>query len=260
MASRALVPPIDMNLPPKGNPWRRWVSGLIYFITFCILGTICLLWALGYRVNWVAETIEQTGIVELSTPQVGLHPNVFVNGERQSSSLPISLRWLFPGHYDIRIEQSGYQTWEKLIIVGNNERIDYPSVLLLYAVPQTIDPPTIRTDQIVNRTYDNRGIEIRSGNELWVDGAFITRTSDDMLNPEYYFDSKHIIYQAGDEVIVRDLVSSTSQTVLTLKSKTPVSYVTQDNGRVLIYLEDGTVKAVALYQATNIIDRLGVTR
>jgi hypothetical protein len=251
--------PVDRNLPPQGPPWGRWSSGLLYFILFCIISTICLLWALGYRVNWTAETIERTGLIEISSPQAGLNPEVYVNGVKSTDTLPLTLRWLFPGHYKITIKEEGYQTWEKTISVGENERVSYPGILLLYTNPKSVTPPSVRTDEIVNRSYDNDGIEIKQGNELWVDDQFITRTSDDIANAEYYLNNKHVIYQAGSQLIVRDLVAGTSETLVTFTSQTPVPYVMKDNGRVLVYLDGDTLKAVELFQATSIIDRLGVS-
>lgn len=258
--TQAVECPLDRNLPPHPYAWRRWAISFGYFVTFCILGSLCLLWALGYKVNWTAGTIEQTGIIQLSSPQAGFHPDVFVNGVKQSESLPLTLRWLFPGHYDVLVQQDGYQSWEKQITVDPNQRVNYPGILLLYLIPQSVTPPNVRIDQIVSRQYNNSDIEIRSENELWLKGQFITRSSYNILNPEYFFDADHVIYQVGNKLVVRDLVSSTSQDVVTFNSSAPVPYLTQDNGRTVVYVEEEVLKAVSLYQATSIIDRLGVNR
>lgn len=260
MTPAAVECPIERNMPPQGRPWRRWGTGLTYFILFCIASTVCLLWALGYRVNWTAETLERTSILQLSTPQAGINAKVFINNVASPNGLPLTMRYLFPGYYDVSVQADGYQTWEKTVHIGENELVSYPGILLLYTVPQAVTPPDIRIDQIENRTYNNNGIEIRSENELWVSGQFITRTSANILNPEYYFDTKHVIYQAGTELIERDLVAGTSETLVTLTTNAPVPYVTQDNGRTLVYVEDSALKAVALYQQASIIDRLGVSR
>jgi hypothetical protein len=260
MSRKKEVAPLDRNLPPMGKPWRRWGTGLFNVILFCVLGSVCLLWALGYRVNWQTVSIEQTSTVDLSTAQSGLKPTVFVNGIKQDSSLPLIMRWLFPGHYDIYVQLDGYRPWHKIIDVEANQRVSYGSILLLYTVPKPITSPDVRIDQIVGRSFDNDGIEVRSGNELWIDNQLITRLSDDIHNPEYYFDKKHVVYQAGDQLIMRDLLGGTSETLVTLASKTPVSYVMQENGRVLVYVEGDVIKGVELFQSTSIIDRLGVSR
>ncbi len=247
--------PLDRNLPPQGHPWRRWAVGTTYFLAFVILATVSLTWALGYRVNWTAGTLEQTGLLELSTSQVGLNPDVYLNGVKQATSLPISFRWLFAGQYDVEIKKDGYQTWQKQISVSTNERVNYPSIFLLYVTPKESPVPDIRIDEIEGRTYDNGGIEVRSGNELWVNNIFITRTSEDILNPEYYQDESHVVYQVGDRLVLRDLTSNISEDVITFNQKTSVPYVFQDNGRVLAYLDDTTLKAVALYEPISFIDR-----
>ncbi|HSI20274.1 MAG TPA: PEGA domain-containing protein [Verrucomicrobiae bacterium] len=251
--------PLDRNLPPSGHPWKRWASSTIYTVAFLFLGIVALLWAFGYRVNWAAASVEQTGILELSSPQAGINPDIYINGVKQEGSLPFGIRWLFAGHYDVEIRKDGYQTWQKLVRIGKNERVYYPSVVLLYAEPRKVTAPNIRIDELMNRRLDNAGIEIRSSNELWVKKEFVTRTSADILSAEYYADERHIIYQAGTKLILRDLVSGISQEVATFAEPKPVPYVVRENGRVVVFAEGETLQALELYEAGGFIERFSRT-
>lgn len=252
--------PVERNLPSQGLPWRRWFNNLMYGTAFAVIATGALLWALGYRVNRVAGSIEQTGLLELYSPQAGLNPQVYINGVLQEESLPLTLRWLFPGRYDVRVSKQGYQTWEKQVVIRKNQRETFPGILLSYSEPKPIQPPQLRIDELVNRRIDNKNLTVKSDNELWVGDVFITRTSADILNPEWYLDDTHVIYQTGNQLILRDLTANTTQVLATFQTEAPVPFVIRESGRVLVYAETEELKAFELYQAISLIDRFGVSR
>jgi hypothetical protein len=247
--------PLERNIPPRGIPWRRWILNFFYFSTFAVVGALCLMWALGFRYNRVAGSIEQTGLLQLSSPQGGLNPQVYINGQLQTETLPFTQRWVFPGHYDVKVSKEGYQTWEKQVEIFENQRATFTEIILIYEAPRPTAAPALRIDELVNRRLDNNGIEVRAGNELWVQDMFITRTSTDILNPEWYLDDTHVIYQSGPYLVLRDLTANTTQNVAFLTTEKPVPYVVRENGRVLVYAEGETLQAVELYQSISFIDR-----
>jgi hypothetical protein len=144
---------------------------------------------------------------------------------------------------------------KKTVDIHANERISFSGILLLYETPHVVTP-TARLDELLSQKPSNDGIEVRGGNELWVRDIFITRTSADILNPQWYGDDNHIIYQSGTELVLRDLTSRTSQRVATLIANTPVPYMLQGNGRIVTYAEGETLHALELYQSTSFFDRL----
>jgi hypothetical protein len=249
--------PIERNLPPKGHPWARWFQGLLYFIAFCVLAAGCLLWALGYRINRAAGTLEQTGVLELSTAQAGLNPEVYINGARQDTTLPVRMRWMFPGRYDIEIRKEGYQSWSRQVQISPNERVSFPSILLLFEKPREITPPVLRPDELSNRSANTRGIEVRFKSELWIRDEFVTRSSSDILQAEWYEEGRHIIYQAGESLVVRGIETGISQQVATFSdAKAPVPFALQENGRVLVYTDGDKLRAFELFAPRTLLDRL----
>lgn len=247
--------PLPRNLPPVGPPWRRWGTAFGYVLAFLLLATFSLSWALGYRINWAAASVEQTAVLELSSPQVGINPRVYVNGVLQPGSLPQGLRWLFPGRYEVVVQADGYQPWVKLVELKANQRVSFAGIILIYTEPKPVAVPGVRIDELLERQQDSRGIDVRAGNELWVRNMFITRSSRDIVNPEWYGDRSHVVYQQGAELVLRDLDSQSTQTLMTLKSENPVPYVVRENGRILVVAEEGALRAVELFQPSSIIDR-----
>lgn len=254
--TRAQDCPIPRNLPESGPPWLRWFSGFLYLVSFTAIAGFSLLWALGYRVNAATNSIQQTGVLELSSPQAGLMPTISVNGEKQSDSFPFLKRWLFPGRYDVLITADGYQDWERQIVITPNARVSVSSIVLLYKTPKTISAPAVRLDELTNRTRNQSGLVIRRGNELWVRDSFVTRTSDDIVQVEWYLDDRHVLYQVGTTVRVLDLETKINQDVLVGTTNAPIPYVLKENGRVIVYALGDAVSAIELYQPVSLIDRL----
>jgi hypothetical protein len=250
-------PVLDRNLPPKGHPWGRWFQGLLYFIAYCAIAVFCLLWAMGYRVNWAAATIQQTGVLELSSPQAGLNPEVYINGQLHEQTLPVRLRWVLPGRYDVEIKKEGYQSWSRQVVVHPNERVSFPSILLLFEAPREITPPNLRLDELEARVPTTRNIEIRFQNELWIRDEFVTRSSQDILQAEWYDEGKFVIYQAGNALLLRNIETGVSQLVAEFEPEiqTPVPYVLRENRRVLVFAEGEKLRAFELYAPRTILDR-----
>jgi hypothetical protein len=254
--ARASVAPLPRNLPPKGIPWTRIVSGFAYSAAYICLATFSIMWSLGYRVNPQAATIEQTGLLELGSPQIGLDPTIQVNGVVEGTGLPFRKRWVLPGSYDVVVTKEGYQTWEKRVTVRSNERITYPSILLLYREPRSVDVPAIRLDELTYLPPFDQGIVVKEGTELWIRDKFITRTSQEILAARWVVDGQHVLYQVGSELILYDVFAQTSQAVLSFGTNEAVPYAIRDGGRIIVYAISAEIRAVALFDAVSIIDRL----
>lgn len=227
-------------------------------VAFIVISTVSLFSALGYRMNWSALTIQQTGLIEVQT-SYALPVNVYLNNIPQEGTLPLRLNGLFPGDYTIRVEEEGYQPWQRTVTVQPNQRAVFRSIVLVYATPKLADVPVVRTTDFLPSRDDLSGITIKR-NELWLDNVFITRTSEDIWNARWFPGKNQVLYQAGNRLLLVDKDGYNSQVVLTTKNDAPIPYTLQDNGRLLIYQEAGVTKAVTLFDQVSLIDRLAGAR
>jgi PEGA domain len=257
----APAPTLVLNLPSKGSRLRHTARSIFNFVAFVVIAAIAIPACLGYRINWEARTIQQTGLIELASDQQVLPMRVYINGKLQPESLPFRLNWAFSGNYDVRVERDEYQTWEKSVEVHQNMRSVFSHITLLFQSPKPLIPPKDATRASLENVRANRtDIQIQNGNELVLNGQYETSTSKDILDARWFPDGEHIVYQTGNALTLYDPSSKTTQNVITLHSKSAAPYDFQDGGRILIYADGDTVKSVELYEPVSLIGRLEAVR
>lgn len=82
---------------------------------FLILAPLLVFYARGFKYDPASGSFVKTGTLVVTTK-----PNkaqVFLNNEPQEKPTPMSVRFLTPGDYEVRVEKDGYQTWNKRLTV-----------------------------------------------------------------------------------------------------------------------------------------------
>ena len=239
------IPPHVSSLYAFPNRSRlRAVSHILLMtLSFFIISATVVLYSLGYKVNWSARSVQQTGTIIVDSKIAGMHPQVYLNNKLVDSDLPVKSAYLFPGWYYVEIKKNGYQSWQRLIELEANKVVAFRTVVLVKDPPSPLPVDSSTMLGEVNQ----KDIEIRE-NELWVKGKFLTRSGEDIVTAAWYPDNAHIVYQSGRDLLLADLDARVTQKILTLKTKTPLQFSFKENGRVLLYQEDGQIKAVGLYE------------
>lgn len=249
---------VNLNLPSTGFPISRLLNIVVGILAFVTISTASLFSALGYQVNWDAHSIEQTSLIELQT-RFGLPADVYINGVKQADGLPLRIPWILPGQYTIEVRKDGYQSWSRIVTIDPNQRAVFQNIVLVYQAPRTVDVPVVTADDFNIKNADTSGIDIRK-NELWIEGKFVTRLSQDIQNAEWFPGHYQLVYQLDNRLVLSDADGSNVQTLVTTDSAAPIPYLLQDSGRILIYQLHGTTQAVALFDKLSFIDRLAVPR
>jgi hypothetical protein len=230
----ALAVVLDEQRPSLSIGWGRfgyWCLGLVFFI---ILGSGSVAYAMGYRYNGLRGTIEQTSVVRLSGYLSGLGASTYLNGELVATRLPVRLTAVFPGSYELRVEKPGYQTWQQSIKLVPNQRYSFTGLFLLYQEPRQIASAVPGTVEPV-QSSERSDISIRSSNELWLDDEFLTRTSQDIIEPRWFAGRRdHIAYQSGATVYLYDVPNQTTQPIITFPDATPRTIRFEESGRILV--------------------------
>lgn len=84
-------------------------------IIFLILTPMLVLYARGFKYDFQTRKIVKTGaLVVRSQPQ---EASVFLDSKIQKRQTPITIRFLIPKDYDVRIEKNGYLPWSKRLSI-----------------------------------------------------------------------------------------------------------------------------------------------
>jgi len=87
----------------------------IGIVLFLIITPLLVLYARGITYNFQTHQFIKTGAMVIQTqPTKAL---VFLNNKKIDDSTPMTIRFLLPDDYDVRVEKQGYQTWSKRLSV-----------------------------------------------------------------------------------------------------------------------------------------------
>src|SRR3989338_10563832 len=132
------------------KPIRRLIL-VTFIVAFFLITPLMLLYTTGYRYDWKAGIIRETG--GLSIDATPVDADVYLNDLPLDSSLPIRLKNITPKKYHIKISARGYFDWEKEIIVERKQTTYIKDIQLL----KKNEPVKIQTASIGNISLSPNG-------------------------------------------------------------------------------------------------------
>jgi len=96
---------------------------------FFVISPLIILYTIGYRYSFSTGLVTQTGAISIDVEPEDTH--VFVQNVAFDQKMPLRLRNIKPGFYDIRLEHEGYKTWQKSLLVENNKTAYIRDVTLI---------------------------------------------------------------------------------------------------------------------------------
>ncbi|MBI2063417.1 MAG: hypothetical protein HYT65_00275 [Candidatus Yanofskybacteria bacterium] len=127
---------------------KRTRKILFYFsvLVFIILSFLLVLFALGYKYDFVQNKFFSTGSLELKT---NVTAEVYINDELAGSTSFLSDSFskgrLLPRTYNVRLQNEKYQSWHKLVNVEAGFLSSFPRVVLL---PQDFESEVVASGSI----------------------------------------------------------------------------------------------------------------
>ena len=240
--------PVVLYQPQIHNKFAHFVHLMIIFGAVISFGTIAVYEAFGFKINWNTKTIQQTGLIALNSSSVGGGAQVRLNDDLGATYLPYRFNQLLPGQYSVGVKKSGYQDWSHDVTVVANRAVTFSSIVLVFTHPLPSLVPNGTVEVVPTPTDTSTGVEIRAGNELWLHGIFITRTSQDLVHAQWFPDAQHIVYQAGATLWLSDLDGLNTQKILNFPSTMYVPVTFQQRGQVMLYqFANGNTWRLVLY-------------
>ena len=213
----------------------------ILIVSFLFFAFLIVLKANGYQLNWRYWRIQKTGMIILNGEPRDVEIKI---NQKYLQGFPLRLANQTPGTYEITVAREGYYTWQKVYEVLPGKAISSTSILLFLNEARENDSTKSLTAQKILDEYQNitRGLEIRE-KELYWQNELMTRFGSPILAAGLYPDNQHFVCQVNNEIRVLDLDGSNNFLLFKLSSYEPTIFTFKDNGRTIIYLDDGQIRA-----------------
>ena len=108
------------------------IRRIIFYLFLGIYLTLCpalLLYCFGYIINPITRSVEQTGLIYLSTIPSGA--NVYLGQSRFVNLTPSAIDKLDPGQYAVTLYLPGYKLWSQVVDVKAGKASAFEHVMLM---------------------------------------------------------------------------------------------------------------------------------
>ncbi|PIZ95188.1 MAG: hypothetical protein COX81_01430 [Candidatus Magasanikbacteria bacterium CG_4_10_14_0_2_um_filter_37_12] len=101
---------------------------IFLIIAFFVISPIIILYTAGYRYDFKAKKIQETGVISIDVKPKD--SRVYLNGIELKNSIPVRLTNRLPGDYNIKIKKEGYHEWKKNITVESKKTYYIKDIIL----------------------------------------------------------------------------------------------------------------------------------
>ncbi len=120
-------------------PYHRRILQWTFIFVFLITAPALVFYTAGYRWNFNKAKVERNGTLIIDSKPT--NARIFLNGNDSGEISPVTIQNTTPGHYDIRLEKTGYYPWHKSLDV-QPERVTFANDIWLWREAT----PTLATD------------------------------------------------------------------------------------------------------------------
>jgi hypothetical protein len=205
------------------------------------LALFILFFARGYRFNYKNFKVVKTGIAYFSSMPKDVE--VYIGSNKKSLKTPYTLN-LTPGNYDATIRKERYLPWSAHFKVESEYVTEFEDIVLFRdKIESSVLTDQAKIDQI-NTPTDILAVSraqnlFYNGYEIWLDNKLVTRFSEPVIKAVWYPDSKHILYQQGEEIRVIESSGKNDCHLITLTTDEPSVFTTNARGDELYYTDSG---------------------
>lgn len=230
---------------------------VFYVVIILAVSAYLILLTYGYRVNWSNLSMQKTSVIYVaSIPQ---SVNVYINDRLMGDVTPLRYNYVFPGQYDVRLENPLYESWTKTFDVKEDLVSQDPDVILILKDKKNIDI-TASEKEMYQKSFadtsninkNNLGIVVKNKNEIYFNDAYVTRFSDEVKNIIWFVDKKHFIYQLHEKIYFMDSDGTNVKLLTVLPGPEKADLLSADDGKYLVYRYKGDIKKIQITDISNL--------
>lgn len=148
--------------------FARTVLFAVFAIGFLISAPLVVFYTAGYRYQFGSMHIVKAGVLSVTSLPKGA--NVSLDGILSDKKTPAVIDNILPGDIKIRVEKTGYSSWEKILPIISGQSTFIPNaILFLDGTPtQAIDQTNVLTVAIQSPTRFAYLVNNKSSLEVWI--------------------------------------------------------------------------------------------
>jgi len=210
-----------------------------FFLLFFISAPLAIIYALGFRYNFVNNIVEKTGAFYIkSYPRSA---DIYINNVKSRHKTPNQLTNIRPDIYTVKIVKDKYTAWEKQLPVYSGETTFVEDVVLFLENKEKTDLGLGSTEFLINHN-NNQYAYLDNKNQLFITNVeqeknFAIHTFDKKYNLiDWSPDNQYILLQDSLYNYIFD-INQKKIDRLTINSKDEIIWDNKDSN-ILWYLED----------------------
>jgi len=204
-------------------------------ISFVLLAGLIIAYASGYKINLSTRNLSQTAVIDvqpdINDAQVSLNNQVMGNGHQ-------SLRYLSPGHYDLKVSKDGYHDWTKSLDLKRNEAVVLNDIVMFKQSPEQTEFDFNGGQDSISKISDTDNLRT-SGGEIYQNDALVTRLSTDIKGLCWYTDRRYLAFTSNGALKIIQIDGTNEVDLFQKNSDGPVVFV--NSGRSVIYESNGKI-------------------
>jgi len=220
-------------------------------VVFLIVTPALIMFARGFKFDLQSWQLIKTGTLVVRTEPE--HATVFIDDKPQKNLTPLTIRFLLPGDYVIRIEKEGYSSWTKRLSIKSqlatwaNANREFITLFLKQPQPET------QAEVPKNEAFPISEGLIQAGQlSFTLQDSILFRQNpglEKIYEPvrEAYWDdeSKRIVLSNNNEILLLDPLNDSPDLILRSVSEIRNARLNWHTG-YMFFQNEGRIKAIEL--------------
>lgn len=235
--------------------WRT-ILFAVFAIGFLISAPLVVLYTAGYRYQFGSMSVVKAGVLSVTSIPKGA--TVSLNGVESSKKTPSVIDNIYPGEMKVRVEKSGYSSWEKTLPVASGQSTFVPNVLLfLEGTPvQSIDQTNVLHVAIQSSSRYAYLVNNKGALEIWIKDDAIPQSKPILtqsFRPKSIYtlswshDGSYLLLTESTTKKIQTIIRAYDGTVIPLPSASLVdAWWNASSGHTLFYRVGTEVRAFGI--------------
>ncbi|MBI2475223.1 PEGA domain-containing protein [Candidatus Uhrbacteria bacterium] len=129
--------------------WRPLLF-FIFVAAFLISAPIVVLYTAGYRYQFGANKIVQTGILNVASFPKGA--SIFIDNKKQKENTPAVIDDVMPGKHIVRVQKDGYTSWQKTLEINSKQTTFADDIILFLEQAPESTTIALTTEPVINKS------------------------------------------------------------------------------------------------------------